>query len=77
MHLAANSLNLAFYVPKIVSVQVLCDEETCGGKSFEVDAQEGEVLSCGGSAFFKDVYFFEGLLTGAADSFACAMMFVL
>jgi len=58
-------------------VQVLCDEETCGGESFEVDTQKGEVLSRGGSAFFKDLYFLEGILLGATASFACTVMFVL
>lgn len=61
---------------RIVCVQVLCDEETCGRESFEVDTQEGEVLSRGSSAFFKDVYFSEGLPIGATASFACTLMFV-
>jgi len=50
-----------FNARRIGYVQVLCDEETGGGESSEVDKQKRKVFSCGSSAVSKDVYIFEGL----------------
>jgi hypothetical protein len=70
LHHVGKSLDTNFYAQRIGCVQVLCDEETRGGESSEVDKQKRKIFSCGSSAFSKDVYIFEGLF-GATVSFDC------
>lgn len=60
VHGAAKNVDIDLYARRNVRVQVLRDEETCCGKNFAVDTQKGEVFSCGSSAFYKNVHFFEG-----------------